>query len=94
MFWLRNQRLISNYALLSRGLVQVSDVSYFLACADFRRLLVTFANSLDPDQDGQNVGPGLGDPNRKSIFKKVCRYQQKPEQLPSEQRVNKSIGHL
>ena len=25
-------------------------------------LLITFANSLDPDQDGQNVGPDL-DPN-------------------------------
>ena len=25
----------------------------------FCRLLITFANSLDPDQDGQNVGPDL-----------------------------------
>ena len=25
-------------------------------------MLITFANSLDPDQDGQNVGPDL-DPN-------------------------------
>ena len=28
----------------------------------FYRLLITFANSLDPDQDRQNVGPDL-DPN-------------------------------
>ena len=28
----------------------------------FSRLLITFANSLDPDQDQQNVCPGL-DPN-------------------------------
>ena len=33
-----------------------------LASGDFCRLLITFANSLDPDQDQQNVGPDL-DPN-------------------------------
>ena len=33
-----------------------------LASGDFYRLLITFANSLDPDQDRQNVGPDL-DPN-------------------------------
>ena len=26
---------------------------------DFCHLLITFANSLDPDQDGQNIGPDL-----------------------------------
>ena len=26
---------------------------------DFCRLLITFANGLDPDQDRQNVGPDL-----------------------------------
>ena len=31
----------------------------FLASGDFCRLLITFANSLDPDQDRQNVGPDL-----------------------------------
>ena len=34
----------------------------FLACSDFCCLLITFANSLDTDQDRQNVGPDL-DPN-------------------------------
>ena len=37
------------------------------------RLLITFANSLDPDQARQNVGPDL-DPNfdtLKVFFKKV-----------------------
>ena len=33
-----------------------------LASGDFCRLLITFANSFDPDQDRQNVGPDL-DPN-------------------------------
>ena len=31
----------------------------FLASDDFCPLLITFANSLDPDQDRQNVGPDL-----------------------------------
>ena len=31
----------------------------FLASGDFCRLLITFANGLDPDQDRQNVGPDL-----------------------------------
>ena len=31
----------------------------FLASGDFCRLLIIFANSLDPDQDRQNVGPDL-----------------------------------
>ena len=31
--------------------------SYFLASCGFRSQLITFANSLDPDQDRQNVGP-------------------------------------
>ena len=26
---------------------------------DFCHLLITFANSLDPDQDQQNIGPDL-----------------------------------
>ena len=33
-----------------------------LASGDFCCLLIAFANSLDPDQDRQNVGPDL-DPN-------------------------------
>ena len=52
------------------------------------RLLITFANSLDPDQDRQNVGPDL-DPNclcRTHFLKKISRRQGKHEQLPSMQR--------
>ena len=37
-------------------------ISSFHASGDSFRLLITFANSLDPDQDLQNVGPKL-DPN-------------------------------
>ena len=31
----------------------------FLPCGDNSHLLITFANSLDPDQARQNVGPDL-----------------------------------
>ena len=31
----------------------------FIVGGDFCRLLITFANILDPDQDRQNVGPDL-----------------------------------
>ena len=31
----------------------------FLASGDFCHLLITFANSLDSDQDRQKVGPDL-----------------------------------
>ena len=40
----------------------VSVVSTLLASGDSCRLLITFANSSDPDMDGQNVRPDL-DPN-------------------------------
>ena len=35
------------------------SVNSVLASGDFCRLLITFANNLDPDQDRQNVGPDL-----------------------------------
>ena len=40
----------------------IFSVNTFLANFDFYCLLITYANRLDPDQDRQNVGPGL-DPN-------------------------------
>ena len=66
--------------------------SSFLVSGDFYHLLIIFANSLDPDQERQNVGPDLG-PNRfdslivflKDFFLKVSRLQQKHEKLPSMQ---------
>ena len=41
-------------------------INSFLASGDFCHLLISFSNSLDPDQDGQNVGPDL-DPNRLTL---------------------------
>ena len=38
------------------------DNNSLLAAGKFCRLLTNFANSLDPEQDRQNVGPDL-DPN-------------------------------
>ena len=52
-------------------------VNSFLASTEFCCLLITFTNSLDPNQDQQNVGPDL-DPNcltlivfLKEFFEKV-----------------------
>ena len=39
----------------------------FLASGYICRLLITFENRLDPDQDRQNVGPDL-DPNRLTLI--------------------------
>ena len=78
------------------------EFNSFLASGDFCCLLITFTNSLDPDQDRQNVDHDL-DPNcltlrvflkdllKKVIFKKVSRQQQKHEKLSSMQRVQRQI---
>ena len=41
-------------------------VNYFLASGEFCGLRITFANSLDPDQDRHSVGPDL-DSNRLTL---------------------------
>ena len=68
------------------------------ASGKFYCLLITYANSLDPDQDRQNVGPDL-DPNRWTLmifmklffekvdFEKITRRQKKHEKLHSMQKV-------
>ena len=38
------------------------SLNSFLSSGDFCRLLITFANNLNPNQDRQNVGSDL-DPN-------------------------------
>ena len=45
---------------------QVIHASSFHASGDFYQLLITFANSLDSDQDQKNVSPDL-DPNHLSF---------------------------
>ena len=52
MFTYKNKEIIHLDILLNS----------FPASVGFCRLLITFANSLDPDQARQNVGPDL-DPN-------------------------------
>ena len=48
---------------LEDGLKEGMHISYdfnsFFARSEFCCPLITFANSLDPDQDGQNIGPDL-----------------------------------
>ena len=65
------------------------------------RLLITFANSLDQDQDRQNVGPDLDRSKlfdtlmvflkeffrKKLIFQKIQQMTKKHAKLPSMQRV-------
>ena len=60
-------------------LLPISEYVAFLASRNFCRLLVTFANSLDPEQDWQNVGFDL-DPtlivfHKEKIEKKASRGQ-------------------
>ena len=65
LFFLRHFNLV-HYANITQ-----SDVAFLwcdsllltLASCDFCRLLITFDNNLDPDQDGQDIGLDL-DPNR------------------------------
>ena len=46
-----------------QSLIQLAQNILFQAIyIDFCRLLITFANNLDPEQDRQNVDPDL-DPN-------------------------------
>ena len=52
----RRQSLKKNSKLPGK---QEIDLYSFLACNDFCLLLITFANSLDPEHDRQNVGPDL-----------------------------------
>ena len=63
MFWLRNKDI--NFQLIHTliwrpGPCQVSLTLSLLMVTC--HLLIAFANSLDPDQDNQNVSPDL-DPN-------------------------------
>ena len=81
--------MIQIYCFISR--IRCIPYSFLTSC-EFCRLLITFANSLDPDQNRQNVGPDL-DPNvwhfdsvPERIFEKVYfeKYQKQHVQLSSE----------
>ena len=52
---------------MNYSFIIVYDSLSFLASDNFCCLLITFPNSLDPDQDRQNVGPDL-DPNRLTLW--------------------------
>ena len=53
-----------NFTIILYSVVLI--INSFLASSYFRHLLITFANSLDPDQD-RHVGPDLG-PNRLTLM--------------------------
>ena len=46
----------------------MSKFKLFHTSSYFCRLVITFANSLDPDQDRQNVGPPFGTDNVPEVF--------------------------
>ena len=48
-------------------LINLIVILHLLASGDFCLLLIIFANSLDPDQDRQTVGPDL-DPNHLTLI--------------------------
>ena len=50
-------RVVKN--MEARYIQNLDSLNPFCASGDFGLLLITFANNLDPDQDGQNVGPNL-----------------------------------
>ena len=79
--------------------MNLTYLNSFPTSSNFCRLLITFANSLDPDQARQNVGPDL-DPNYLTLWwyswkicfwkkfkKNILRRQKKHAKLPSMQRV-------
>ena len=74
---------LSNQEIIFFGL------TFSLLEATFFPLLITFANSLDPDQGQQNVSPDLNFGFEK---KKISRRQQKQKILPSMQQVN--VTHI
>ena len=47
---------------MSKNICKTCPFNSLPAGGDFCRLLINFANTLDPDQARQNVGPDL-DPN-------------------------------
>ena len=62
----------------------------FLAGGDFCHLRITFANSLDPDQDLQYVGLEL-DPNCLTL--KCCSYKNCLKNLADDNKSMKTTHH-
>ena len=65
MFSEGNQTKLTLQSQVSMNDVSISFNS-FLASGDFCCLLITFSNSLDPDQDQLSIGQDL-DPNRLAL---------------------------
>ena len=52
-------QILGHLAKVGGTLVSLTFTLTLLASGDLCRMLTTFANSLDPDRDRQNVGPDL-----------------------------------
>ena len=70
---MKKLHLLNNWkSKLDRALKRAQDaLNYYLSSSYFCRLLITFANSLNPDQDRQEVGPDL-DPNWLTLLIVFC----------------------
>ena len=64
----------------------IKPVNSFPASGDFCYLLITFANSLDPDQARQNVGPDL-DPNCLTLWWYSVKIFLKKDNLKKTQKL-------
>ena len=61
-----------------------STFNSFITSSEICCLLITYASSLDPDQDRPK--------KKKLILKKASRRQEKHEKLPSMQRVKEGVN--
>ena len=69
----KEKGILVSFFLQHINLINVEN-NFFLASGYFWHLQITFANSLDADQDQQNISPDL-DPNgltQKDFLKKSC----------------------
>ena len=70
------------------NLFNYNSILKFFPCGYFCRMLITLANSFDPDQNRHSVGPDL-DPNRLTVFLKECLEKADFEKKNSQQMTRK-----
>ena len=62
-----------SHRILFESIILITIFISFLASSKLYHLLITFVNTLDPDQDRQNVGPDL-DPNCLTKAHKIAQH--------------------
>ena len=59
-YWIKEKISFYSYFTFTQRCLLKLRFNHFLAGGSFCGLLITFANSLDKDQNQHNVGPDLG----------------------------------